>query len=103
MPVVTTSAKGQVVIPAEYRRKIGLRPGGKALVWLEGDRKVGIEAVPDDPVAAACGMFHDPGFSYTEALLKERREDLAREEKKFARLFRRNRVSKQRPRLPRGR
>ena len=99
MPIVKTSAKGQVVIPADFRQKIGLRPGGRAFVTLEAGRKVVIEPVPDDPIEAACGMFKDPDFSYTEALLKEKREDLAREEKKFARFLRPARVSQQRKRV----
>lgn len=34
MPIVKTSAKGQVVIPAKIRNTIGLKPGGKVLVTL---------------------------------------------------------------------
>jgi len=34
MPIVKTSAKGQMVIPAEIREKIGLKPGGRALITL---------------------------------------------------------------------
>ena len=32
MPIVKTSSKGQVVIPAEIREKIGLKPGGRAAI-----------------------------------------------------------------------
>lgn len=57
MAIVKTSAKGQVVIPAELRERIGLRAGGKVLVTLADTGKVVIEPVPDDPIEAACGML----------------------------------------------
>ena len=87
MPVVKMSAKGQVVVPAEFRERAGLKPAGKVLVSLAGDRKVMLEPVPDDPIEAACGMLRG-GPSLTKALLEERRKDDARSEKKFARLLR---------------
>ena len=101
MPVVKTSAKGQVVIPAEIREKIGLRPGGKVLVALGGDGKVVIEPVPNDPIAAACGMLAG-GPSLTQTLLQEQREEDAREKKKRARFLRATRVPKQRARVRKG-
>ena len=101
MPIVKTSAKGQVVIPAAMRAKIGLKPGGEAIVSLR-DGEVIIRPVPDDPIEAACGMFNDPDFSYTEALLQDKKEEREREEKKFARLFRSDRVLQPRKRI-RGR
>ncbi len=101
MPVVKTSAKGQVVIPVELRERIGLRPGAKVLVTLAGERKVAIEPVPDDPIEAACGMLQG-GPSLTDALLKERREDYAREEEKFARCLRHARLPQQRKRIRKG-
>jgi len=101
MPVVKTSAKGQVVIPVELREQIGLRPGDKVLVALAGARKVTIEPVPDDPIEATCGMLQG-GPSLTEALLKERREDCAREEKKLARFLRHARLPEQRKRVRKG-
>lgn len=101
MPIVKTSAKGQVVIPAEIREKIGLKPGGKVLVTLAGEKKVTIEPIPDDPIEAACG-FLKGGPSLTQALLEERREDRKREEAKFARFLRPTRFPQQRKRVRKG-
>jgi AbrB family looped-hinge helix DNA binding protein len=101
MPIVKSSAKGQVVIPSTMRKRIGLKRGGKVLVALTGERQVTIEPVPDDPVEAAAGMLQgDP--SLTRMLLEERRRDYAREEKKRARLIRPARVSEQRTRVREG-
>lgn len=102
MPVVKMSAKGQVVIPVDLREKIGLKPGGRVLVTQAGGRKVLIEPVPDDPIEAACGMLQG-GPSLTGALLKERRKDRAREEKKLARFLRHARVPRQREGVRKGR
>lgn len=101
MPIVKTLAKGQIVIPAAIRKKIGLKPGRKVLVTLMDKRKVTIEPVPHDPIEAACGMLQG-GSSLTQALLRERREDHAREEKKFARLIRHARLPKQGKRVRKG-
>ena len=87
MPIVKTSAKGQVVIPAEIREKIGLEPGDKVLVMLAGEKKVTIEPLPHDPVKALRGILKG-GPSLTKALLRERRKDRQREAKKFARFVR---------------
>ena len=76
MTTVKTSAKGQVVIPLAIRKKIGLRPGCDVFVRHAGDRKVIIEPVPDDPIEAACGMLQ-ADFSWTQALLEERRLERA--------------------------
>jgi len=95
MPVVTTSAKGQVVIPKNEREKLGIKPGSKVAVEAVNDH-IEIHLLPDDPVEYLCGIFKDYPGSLTEALLKDRKEELEREEKKFARLFRNTRTSKKR-------
>ncbi len=102
MPVVKISAKGQVVIPAELRRKIGLEPGDRVLVALAGEKRLTIEPVPDDPIEATCGMLRG-GPSLTKALLKERRADRVREEKKFTRFFRHARIPQTGTRVRKGR
>ncbi|MBI4605004.1 MAG: AbrB/MazE/SpoVT family DNA-binding domain-containing protein [Planctomycetes bacterium] len=98
MPVVKTSAKGQVVIPADLREKAGIKPGDKVFVTLSVEGKVILEPLPDDPVEAAHGVLRT-GSSLTKALLKERRKDIAREEAKAPRFLRSPRVSGKRTRV----
>lgn len=37
MPTVTVSEKGQVVIPADIRRRLGIQPGARLAFTLEGN------------------------------------------------------------------
>jgi len=74
---VTVSSKGQIVLPAEIRRKYGLSAGTRLqLVDLGGH----ISLVPamDDAVGDAFGMLED-GPS-TADLVRARGEDRSREE-----------------------
>lgn len=96
MAIVTTSPKGQVVIPKREREKTGITPGRKVLVEAVGDH-IEIRALPEDPVEHFCGIFGE-GSSLTEALLRERKEDLKREEEKAARFVRPSGVSQKRKR-----
>lgn len=99
--MVKTSAKGQVVIPADLRQRIGLRPGARVLVTLAGERKVAVEPVPDDPIEAACGMLRG-GPALTDALAKERKGEHAREERNSARFVRPADLPQPRRRLRKG-
>jgi AbrB family looped-hinge helix DNA binding protein len=47
MAVVTTSSRGQIVIPKEIRKRLGILPGKKLLTKAEGERSV-ITPLPDD-------------------------------------------------------
>jgi AbrB family looped-hinge helix DNA binding protein len=49
MPVVKTSAKGQIVIPKEIREKLGITPGKRILLRLV-DEHAEITPLPDDPI-----------------------------------------------------
>ncbi len=82
MPIITVSSKGQLVIPKEIRDLLGIKPKQKVILKVVKDHAV-IEPLPDDPVEYFCGIFKE-GTSLTRTLLKERKEDKKREEKKRA-------------------
>jgi AbrB family looped-hinge helix DNA binding protein len=81
MTVSTISQKGWVVIPAELRKKYGLKPGSRVRMVDYGG---GITIVPllDDPVHQAQGMLAGKR-SLTAALLAERAEERRHEERKI--------------------
>lgn len=79
MSVVKTSSKGQVVIPIEIRKKLGIKPGQMVNLKLEGEKAV-ITPLPEDPIKALRGSLKGHP-SLTKALLQERKEERKREEK----------------------
>jgi len=81
MSVVTTSSRGQIVIPRDVRKQLKIGPGKKILIRAEGDRAI-LFPLPDDPVDHFCGIFQK-GTSLTRALLAERGKERAREAKKI--------------------
>lgn len=93
MSIITTSGKGQVVIPKKERERVGIKPGSKVVVEVVDDH-IEIYPLPENPVEYFCGIFKED-TSLTKALIKERKEDFVREEKKAVRLLRPSRVSKQ--------
>jgi AbrB family looped-hinge helix DNA binding protein len=89
MPIVTVSSKGQLVIPSSVRKLLRIKPGSKVRMTVsDAQDKVILEPLPDDPIDALCGIFKGHPASLTDALLRDRQEDHAREEEKLARLFR---------------
>jgi len=81
MAVVTTSSRGQIVIPKEIRERLEIVPGKKLLIKAEGDHAI-IKPLPDDPADHFCGIF-EGGSSLTGALLQERRRERERESEKI--------------------
>ena len=81
MPIVTVSDKGQVVIPAAIRRRLGLVPGSKLDFELEGDgiRVRPLKSIPPSRAEDGYGMLrcalpgerHLAGFDVAEAMRAE--------------------------------
>jgi len=83
MNIVRTSTKGQVVIPCEMRKKLGLKAGRRLSVSLTGEGKIELTPLPLEPSAAFCGIYKK-GRSLTGILLKEHRQELENEKRRRA-------------------
>jgi AbrB family looped-hinge helix DNA binding protein len=81
MPIVTTSSRGQIVIPKEIRKKLKIVPGKKLSIKIQDDH-VRLTPLPDDPVDYFCGIFKEKD-SLTQALVDHRQKDKDRESKKI--------------------
>ena len=88
MPAVKTSSKGQIVIPIEIRKKLGIKPGQMVNLTLVDDKAV-ITPLPEDPIKALRGILKGKP-SMTKALIKERKKELEQDKKVTARLLRRS-------------
>ena len=69
--ITTVSTKGQFVIPAEMRERLGIKPGTRVAVTLDGTRIV-LEPVTEALVEQTRGMLAG-GPSLSDALARERR------------------------------
>ena len=72
MPIVHTSSKGQIVIPAKLRRKYSIEQGTRLNV-VDGDGEIILRPVLQDAVNQAKGLFRG-GQSSIQELMRERRE-----------------------------
>ena len=79
--IVTVSAKGWVVIPSLFRRKIGMKPGMKMQV-TETEGKIVLTPQVGDPVDELYGKLAG-GESLTAALLADRTVEKDREQAKI--------------------
>ena len=73
MTTVKTLSKGQIVIPAEIRKKYHIEPGTKMQIMEYGGIIYLIPPV-EDPVSAACGILPSKP-SLSDRLLKERKNE----------------------------
>jgi bifunctional DNA-binding transcriptional regulator/antitoxin component of YhaV-PrlF toxin-antitoxin module len=75
MPIIAVSKHGAITIPPDLRQKYGLDAGTKVVIVDFGDVLTFIPAFAD-PVRQAAGMLAG-GPSLTEALLRERAQELS--------------------------
>ncbi len=71
MAIVKTLSKGQIVIPADIRKRYHIKPGTKIQIMEYGGI---IYLIPptENPINAACGILPSKP-SLSEKLLKERK------------------------------
>lgn len=79
MAIVKTTVKGQIVIPADIRKKYGIKHGSRVEVIDRGGRIV-LRPLLTDPINQACGMFkpRSKEESGLAALIADRREEAKR-------------------------
>ena len=81
METAYVTSKGQLVIPAKIRRKLGIKPGTK-ICFVERDHEILFQPVTKEHIRNLAGMLKSAA-SVTTELLKERKVDKEREETKF--------------------
>lgn len=71
----------RIAIPAEVCKQMGLQTGAPLTITIEGD---GLHVVPYEQIVrevqAAFAPYRKPGVSVVDELIRERREEAAREE-----------------------
>ena len=73
MPTTTLNSKSQLVLPAEIRRKLGIHPGDRLVVELEGDHAV-IRKAPCSDVEALAAYRSEVGRGCADELQEARGE-----------------------------
>ena len=76
MSVAQLMPRGQILVPKNLRRKLGLKPGGKVHM-AEDDGRLILTPVPADPIEAATGFLKGK-FSLTQDLRREHRNEARR-------------------------
>jgi len=74
MQTIRTLAKGQVVIPAEVRRRLGIEPGDMLEIRVVDDH-IELSPLPDDPIGAFCGSLSGKE-SLADGLIEEHRREV---------------------------
>jgi len=73
MATATLSSKSQLVLPAEIRRKLGIHPGDRLVVELEGDHAV-VRKAPCSDVDALAAYRSEVWQDYADELQEARDE-----------------------------
>ena len=74
MTIAKATVKGQVVIPADLRKRFNIKKGTRLAISEGEGNVIVLRPVPDDPIEASRGMLKGKS-SLTRALLRDRRED----------------------------
>jgi len=73
LTIVTSTIKGQIVIPADIRRKYGIEKGTRLKVY-EQKNKIIVMPLKRDPVQEGRGMLKTKG-RILKALIKDRKRE----------------------------
>ena len=73
MTIVTSTIKGQIVIPADIRRKYGIEKGTRLKVY-EQKNMIIVKPLKRDPVQEGRGMLKTKG-RILKALVKDRKRE----------------------------
>jgi AbrB family looped-hinge helix DNA binding protein len=73
MPIVRALSKGQIVIPAEIRKRLHIEPGTE-LQLMEYAGVLYLIPPVEDPIEAACGILPSKP-SLAQKLLSDRKKD----------------------------
>jgi antitoxin PrlF len=73
MATATLSSRSQIVLPAEIRKRLGLRPGDRLTIEAEGDRAV-IRKAPASNVKALEAFASPVWRGYADELQQARDE-----------------------------
>ena len=76
MAVVTSTIKGQIVIPADIRKKFKITKGSRVNVYEKGN-KIIVEPLLDNPVQEGRGMLKTRG-RVLKALMEDRKSEAVR-------------------------
>jgi AbrB family looped-hinge helix DNA binding protein len=72
--IAKATVKGQVVIPAELRKKYKIKKGSKVNIYEGEGNVIIIKPLPEDPIEASRGMLKGK-TSILRALQKDRQEE----------------------------
>ncbi len=71
---------GRVVIPASFRKALGIRPGDEVILWLEDDElRITTMKRRIEHAQRRARQYVKPGVSLVDELIAERREAAKRE------------------------
>ncbi len=80
------STKGQVVIPAEFRRFLNLESGKVLIIPSLEEKKITVKSMTKDPIKTAAGILAGLEKSASQIMKEARQEEREFEKKKLSNL-----------------